>query len=149
MYLSGRYDNPIPTRFLAPIDCLKIPEQLSCYYPLQSFPAYGHSYFLYLRLWPFSLYSRSLSFPLFTWPFILFSCSLSLHLILVSHPSYFSSVPYLYTFDSCLSPFILYSSSLVLLYTFLSLKKLIYNWVLLKMQQQELHGWILFKKCRE
>ena len=23
--LSGRYDNPIPTRFLAPIDCLKIP----------------------------------------------------------------------------------------------------------------------------
>jgi hypothetical protein len=24
--LAGRYDNPIPTRFLAPIDCLKIPE---------------------------------------------------------------------------------------------------------------------------
>ncbi len=23
--LSGRYDNPIPTPFLAPIDCLKIP----------------------------------------------------------------------------------------------------------------------------
>ena len=23
--LVGRYDNPIPTRFLAPIDCLKIP----------------------------------------------------------------------------------------------------------------------------
>ncbi len=23
--LAGRYDNPIPTRFLAPIDCLKIP----------------------------------------------------------------------------------------------------------------------------
>ncbi len=23
--LGGRYDNPIPTRFLAPIDCLKIP----------------------------------------------------------------------------------------------------------------------------
>jgi hypothetical protein len=23
--LTGRYDNPIPTRFLAPIDCLKIP----------------------------------------------------------------------------------------------------------------------------
>jgi hypothetical protein len=23
--LSGRYDNPIPTRFLAPKDCLKIP----------------------------------------------------------------------------------------------------------------------------
>ncbi len=23
--LAARYDNPIPTRFLAPIDCLKIP----------------------------------------------------------------------------------------------------------------------------
>ncbi len=23
--LAGRYDNPIPTLFLAPIDCLKIP----------------------------------------------------------------------------------------------------------------------------
>ena len=23
--LAGRYDNPIPTRFLAPMDCLKIP----------------------------------------------------------------------------------------------------------------------------
>jgi hypothetical protein len=23
--LAGRYDNPIPPRFLAPIDCLKIP----------------------------------------------------------------------------------------------------------------------------
>ena len=23
--LAGRYDNPIPTRFLAPIDCFKIP----------------------------------------------------------------------------------------------------------------------------
>ncbi len=27
--LVGRYDNPIPTWFLAPIDCLKIPAQLS------------------------------------------------------------------------------------------------------------------------
>jgi hypothetical protein len=27
--LAGRYDNPIPTRFLAPIDCLKIPALLS------------------------------------------------------------------------------------------------------------------------
>jgi hypothetical protein len=25
--LAGRYDNPIPTRFLTPIDCLKIPAQ--------------------------------------------------------------------------------------------------------------------------
>jgi hypothetical protein len=25
--LAGRNDNPIPTRFLAPIDCLKIPAQ--------------------------------------------------------------------------------------------------------------------------
>jgi hypothetical protein len=24
---AGRYDNPIPTRFLAPVDCLKIPAQ--------------------------------------------------------------------------------------------------------------------------
>ncbi len=27
--LAGRYDNPIPTRFLAPMDCLKIPAQYS------------------------------------------------------------------------------------------------------------------------
>jgi hypothetical protein len=26
--LAGRYDNPIPTRFPAPVDCLKIPAQL-------------------------------------------------------------------------------------------------------------------------
>ncbi len=26
--LAGRYDNPIPTRFLAPIDCLTIPGQV-------------------------------------------------------------------------------------------------------------------------
>jgi hypothetical protein len=26
--LAGRYDNPIPTRFLAPIDCLKILPQV-------------------------------------------------------------------------------------------------------------------------
>jgi hypothetical protein len=26
--LPGRYDNPIPTRFLAPIDCCKIPAQV-------------------------------------------------------------------------------------------------------------------------
>ncbi len=25
--LAGRYDNPFPTRFLAPLDCLKIPAQ--------------------------------------------------------------------------------------------------------------------------
>jgi hypothetical protein len=25
--LAGQYDNPIPTQFLAPIDCLKIPSQ--------------------------------------------------------------------------------------------------------------------------
>ncbi len=28
--LAGQYDNPIPTRFLAPIDYLKIPAQ-DCY----------------------------------------------------------------------------------------------------------------------
>ncbi len=27
--LAGRYDNPIPTRFLAPLDCVKIPTQLT------------------------------------------------------------------------------------------------------------------------
>ncbi len=27
--LAGRYDNPIPTRFLAPIDCYKIPARYS------------------------------------------------------------------------------------------------------------------------
>jgi hypothetical protein len=27
--LMGRYDNPIPTWFLAPVDCLKIPAQVS------------------------------------------------------------------------------------------------------------------------
>jgi hypothetical protein len=26
--LAGRYNNPIPPRFLAPIDCLKIPAQV-------------------------------------------------------------------------------------------------------------------------
>jgi hypothetical protein len=26
--LACRYDNPIPTRFLAPIDCFKIPAQM-------------------------------------------------------------------------------------------------------------------------
>jgi hypothetical protein len=29
--LAGRYDNPIPPRFLAPIDCLKIQALLSCF----------------------------------------------------------------------------------------------------------------------
>jgi hypothetical protein len=29
--LEGRYDNPIPTRFLVPIDCLKIPALLYKY----------------------------------------------------------------------------------------------------------------------
>jgi hypothetical protein len=27
--LEGRYDNPIPTRLLAPVDCLKIPPQIT------------------------------------------------------------------------------------------------------------------------
>ncbi len=27
--LVGQYDNPVPTRFLAPVDCIKIPTQLS------------------------------------------------------------------------------------------------------------------------
>jgi hypothetical protein len=28
--LVGRYENPIPTRFLAPIDCFKIPALCAC-----------------------------------------------------------------------------------------------------------------------
>jgi hypothetical protein len=27
--MAGPYDNPVPTRFLAPIDCLKIPALIS------------------------------------------------------------------------------------------------------------------------
>ncbi len=35
--LAGRYDNPIPTRFLAPIDCLEILVQnLNCFFLLSS-----------------------------------------------------------------------------------------------------------------
>ncbi len=32
--LVGRYDNPIPTRFLAPINCLKIPAQFNPHFLL-------------------------------------------------------------------------------------------------------------------
>jgi hypothetical protein len=42
--LAGRYDNPIPTRFLAPIDCSKIPAQ----YYIPS-PLFFNPYFFYLR----------------------------------------------------------------------------------------------------
>jgi hypothetical protein len=40
MYSGGWYDNPIPTRFLAPIDCLKIPEPvfLNVYGAQESIP---------------------------------------------------------------------------------------------------------------
>jgi hypothetical protein len=34
--LAGRYDNPIRPRFLAPIDCLKIPAQKSTKFSYQS-----------------------------------------------------------------------------------------------------------------
>ncbi len=34
--LAGQYDNPIPTRFLAPIDCLKIPAQSSLWQEVDS-----------------------------------------------------------------------------------------------------------------
>jgi hypothetical protein len=33
---GGRYDNPIPPWFLAPIDCLKIPVQFSSAIPIQT-----------------------------------------------------------------------------------------------------------------
>jgi hypothetical protein len=35
--LSGRYDNTIPTQFLAPIDCLKIPAQSAFSDPILKF----------------------------------------------------------------------------------------------------------------
>jgi hypothetical protein len=42
--LAVRYDNPIPTRFLAPIDCLKIPALDACdlddSYSITSLPTY-------------------------------------------------------------------------------------------------------------
>jgi hypothetical protein len=31
---QGRYDNPIPTKILAPIDCSKIPAQAPCTHPV-------------------------------------------------------------------------------------------------------------------
>ncbi len=42
--LAGRYDNPIPTRFLAPIDCLKIPAQ---YFRGIEFSSPAHPYPFY------------------------------------------------------------------------------------------------------
>ncbi len=35
--LAGRYDNPLPTRFLSPVDCSKIPAQLAYYVCLTYF----------------------------------------------------------------------------------------------------------------
>ncbi len=40
--LAGRYDNPIPTRFLAPIYCLKIPAQ-NLNLPKDGIPVAGSS----------------------------------------------------------------------------------------------------------
>jgi hypothetical protein len=37
--LAGRYDNPLPPRFLAPIEFLKIPAQYSTY-PKENSPDY-------------------------------------------------------------------------------------------------------------
>jgi hypothetical protein len=46
--LVGRYDNPIPTRFLTPIDCLKIPAQdvPLCFFPT-NFSSYPFLFFKY------------------------------------------------------------------------------------------------------
>jgi hypothetical protein len=42
--LAGRYDNPLPTRFRAPIDCLKIPALLVF---LSSYgPYYFHCHYI-------------------------------------------------------------------------------------------------------
>ncbi len=38
--LAGRYANPIPTRFLVPVDCLKIPAQETRWVP-EIFPTYS------------------------------------------------------------------------------------------------------------
>ncbi len=48
--LAGLYDNPIPTRFLAPIDCLKIPAQSP-----QSWQPYGGKQLVFKTVhWDFS-----------------------------------------------------------------------------------------------
>ncbi len=44
--LAGQYDNPIPTRSLAPVDCLKIPA-LFCMYDdvcFMNFPNFVYTY---------------------------------------------------------------------------------------------------------
>ncbi len=65
--LAGRYNNPIPTRFLAPIDCLKIPAQVSSVEQSKLPPT---------TVWPFLLtYSTAESVQtisdrlIFDWPF--------------------------------------------------------------------------------
>jgi hypothetical protein len=37
-FLAGRYYDPIPNRFLAPIECLKIPAQASKIHSMESIP---------------------------------------------------------------------------------------------------------------
>ncbi len=39
--LAGRYDNPIPTRFLIPMDCLKIPAQIYILFLIPDFSMLG------------------------------------------------------------------------------------------------------------
>jgi hypothetical protein len=50
--LAGRYDNPIPARFLAPIDCSKIPAQLGdrklAHVPMFDDNVYNIFFFYYL-----------------------------------------------------------------------------------------------------
>ncbi len=79
--LAGRrYDNPIPTRFLAPIDCSKIPAQLSLHDSLIRRMC-GNLQIFWWRMWyqfP-QIHSRSLSPPFLanisppfpSWPIIL------------------------------------------------------------------------------
>jgi hypothetical protein len=59
--LAGRYDNPIPPRFLAPIDCLKIPALYIYFGRLtvgkeahtvrELTPTHAHSHYLVIKIY--------------------------------------------------------------------------------------------------
>ncbi len=58
--LTGRYDNPIPTRILVPIDCLKIPAQAGRINSLESIP--GLHKRSEIRALDCSIYSRGANY---------------------------------------------------------------------------------------
>ncbi len=61
--LAGRYDNPIPLRFLAPIDCLKIPALPPCTQSTCTYGSWSRSATLveriHVKLCPASLFTQS------------------------------------------------------------------------------------------